>query len=238
MAAALTYTVLSGIIAVAGPAFAGSFSVSPVRIYMKPRDRAVAVAIVNEGNSELVLQADLNAWSQQPNGADDLVLSDDLILSPPIIKLAPNARQVVRLAQLKPPDLSKELTYRLVVREVPEVTQLKDKTVQLPIALALSMPVFITPPNAQRKLECQLVGAAKALSITCANSGTAYAQVREVLLTRDGNVLTRFNGGVYILPGASKTWALPASSPSSAGAAKMNVGLDDGQSQMFDVYLP
>jgi len=42
------------------PAVAGVFSVTPVRIYMTPRDRAVAVTITNQGDSPIVLQADLN----------------------------------------------------------------------------------------------------------------------------------------------------------------------------------
>ena len=63
--------------------FAGVFSVTPVRIYMTPKDRAVAVTITNEGDTEVVLQADLNAWSQKPDGTDEQVPTEDLILSPP-----------------------------------------------------------------------------------------------------------------------------------------------------------
>ncbi|MDO8774118.1 MAG: fimbria/pilus periplasmic chaperone [Burkholderiaceae bacterium] len=66
------------------------------------------------------LQADLNIWSQKLDGIDEQLPTDDLILSPPIIKLAPKARQVVRLALLKPADASRQLTYRMILREVPE----------------------------------------------------------------------------------------------------------------------
>ena len=64
------------------PAWAGVFSVTPVRIYMQPRDRAVAVTLVNEGNTSVVLQADVNVWRQMPDGVDVLELTEDLILSP------------------------------------------------------------------------------------------------------------------------------------------------------------
>ncbi len=74
---------LSGALA---PVWAGVFSVTPVRIYMTPRDRAVAVTIINEGDTEVVLQADLNAWSQKPDGTDEQVPTEDLILSPPVIR--------------------------------------------------------------------------------------------------------------------------------------------------------
>ena len=73
------------------PVQAGLFSVSPVRMYMAPRDRAIAITINNESDEELVMQADVYAWSQKPGGEDQLILTEDLILSPPILKLAPGA---------------------------------------------------------------------------------------------------------------------------------------------------
>ena len=86
--------------ACAVPAWSGTFSVTPVRLYFKPQDRAIAVTITNDGDEELIMQADIYAWKQKPNGEDDLVLTEDLILSPPIVKVAPKSRQVVRLAKL------------------------------------------------------------------------------------------------------------------------------------------
>src|SRR5436305_14384118 len=114
----------------AAPAIAGVFSVSPVRIFMSPRDRAIAVTVTNEGDDELVMQADVYTWSQKPTGEDDLALSEDLILSPPILKLAPHSRQVVRLAMLTPPAGRSQSTYRLIMREIPEARQ-TPKAVQL-----------------------------------------------------------------------------------------------------------
>ena len=223
------------------PAFAGSFSVTPVRIYMTPRDRAVAITITNEGDSPVALQADLNTWSQRPDGTDELVLTEDMILSPPIIKLGPKARQVVRLALLKPADASRQLTYRLIVREVPEATAPKGNTIEVPIALALSMPVFITPPPAKREMDCQAGREGAALAVTCANSGSAYAQIREILVLRgdaSSAPLARFEGGAYILPGARKSIGITAAQPITAGEATLKVTFDDGKDQSFNVRLP
>jgi fimbrial chaperone protein len=225
-------------VATVGPAWAGSFSVTPVRIYMTPRDRAVAITITNEGDSPVALQADINVWSQKADGTDELVLTEDMILSPPIIKLAPKARQVVRLALLKPHDASRQLTYRLIVREIPEATAPKGNTIEVPIALALSMPVFITPPIAQREMACQAARDAQALAVTCANTGSAYSQLREVTLKRGDAQLARFEGGVYILPGARKTVSLKPDQAVPAGEAVLQVMFDDGKSQTFNVTLP
>ncbi len=230
-------------LAVLMPAHAGVFSVTPVRIYMAPKDRAVAITLTNEGDSEVALQADLYTWSQKPDGTDDLVLTEDMILSPPIIKLAPKARQVVRLALLVPRDASRQMTYRLIVREIPEATAPKGKAIEVQIALALSMPVFITPPIAKREIMCEASGAeAQALQAVCSNSGTAYAQIREVTLKRGGQPLASFEGGSYILPGARKVIALKAlagmEKAFSPGAAELVVSFDDGKSLTFSVTLP
>ena len=216
-------------------AVAGAFSVSPVRIYMVPKERAVAVTVVNEGDTEVVLQADINAWTQKPDGTDELNPTDDMILSPPIVRLAPNSRQVVRLALLKPADASRQLIYRMIMREVPEAVTMIDRTVQLPVALALSMPVFITPPPAKRIVDCVT---APNLTVICTNSGTAYAQVREILLKRGTVTQARFEGGTYILPGAQKVISLKGEPAKTSGAAQMSVSFDDGKSQIFEVMLP
>ena len=220
------------------PALAGIFSVTPVRIFMTPRDRAVAVTLVNEGDTEVALQADINSWKQQADGTDELVLTEDLVLSPPIIKLAPKARQVVRLALLRAPDPAQQLTYRLIVREIPEVTAPKELTVAVPIALALSMPVFITPPVAKRNVTCDIQRAAQALQTSCSNNGTAYAQVRQVTLARGGATLGLFEGGNYLLPGARKAIPLKADQAVGAGDAVLNVMFDDGNTQTFNVKVP
>jgi len=224
----------------AGTATAGMFSVTPVRIYMTARERAVAVTIVNDGDSEVLLQADLNSWTQTPDGTDQLAPTEDLILAPPIIKIAPKARQVVRLALLTPPDLSRQLTYRVVIREVPEATQPPpSEGLRTPIALALSLPVFITPPGAKRQVDCTPVRVdAGKLALSCKNNGNAYAQLREAQLTRDDRPVARFEGGTYILPGATKVIALGTDAALPAGQAKLSLTFDDGQGGSTSVAVP
>ena len=218
-------------------ASAGVFSVTPVRLYLAPRDRAIAVTLTNEGDTPIVLQADINTWSQKPDGTDELILTEDLILAPPIIKLAPKARRVVRLALLKPADASRQLTYRMIIREVPEA--LPSASIEVPIALALSMPVFITPPAAKRLVACSAKrGEARVVTLICSNTGTAYAQIREATAARGGQVFARFEGGSYILPGASKTVSLKAEKDLAPGDAQLVVTFDDGQTLTNSVALP
>jgi fimbrial chaperone protein len=233
--------VLAAFCVIAVPAQAGVFSVTPVRIFMSPRDRATAVTITNEGDDELVMQADVYRWAQKPSGEDDLALSEDLILSPPILKLAPHARQVVRLARVGAPPSGTQLSYRLIVREVPEARK-APKDVQLQVALAFSLPVFITPPNLKRDLRCSARRqAADALAVTCENAGHVYAQPRSLeVATPSGAPLAMRESAAYLLPGIKRGFDLRAAPGATipAGALKLAVTFDDGTTQAFDLSVP
>src|SRR5574341_257844 len=182
-------------LAAAVSALAATFSVNPVRIFMKAQDRAVAVT------------------------------------------LATKAKQVVRLARLKPADASRQLTYRLIMREIPEVTAPKDN-IQVTVALALSLPVFITPAPAKRNVVCDASrGEADTLNVGCANNGSAYAQVREVLVKQGERVLGRFEGGAYVLPGSRKVVPVKAENVAPGTRLQLVVSYDDGRSDIFEVTV-
>lgn len=222
------------------PAAAGVFSVSPVRMFMAPKDRAIAVTINNEGDDELVMQAEVYLWRQKPGGEDELTLTEDMILSPPIIKLAARTRQVVRLAMLRPRPANEQLTYRLVVREVPEAVP-QDKKVQLQLALAFSLPVFITPTGAKRQVNCTVerIGA-DTVRANCENAGTAYAQPREfTLLGPGGEKLAVRDSGGYILPAVTRAFDLKRDNARiPGGKSRLAVAFDDGTTQTFDLSIP
>lgn len=225
---------LALMLAFAPAAGAGVFSVTPVRIYMTPKDRAVAVTVTNEGDSPIALQADVYQWKQASDGTDELVLSEELILAPPIIKLAARSRQVVRLARLQPPDAGRQLTYRLILRELPEASP--SKGLDVPIALALSMPVFITPPGAKGESDCSAKRSdSQTIALSCANTGSAYLQIREVTVRQGSDVLARFETGTYVLPGARRELAVKTERPLPPGPLQVSVTFDDASVRTFDL---
>lgn len=234
IAPALTWTGLTLPIA----AQAGQFSVSPVRIFMTQRDRATAITLTNEGDTELVMQADLHDWTQGPDGEDQLTLSEDMILSPPIIKLAPRSRQVLRLALLRPVPLSTQRTFRLIVREIPEA-QVEENKVKLQIAMAFSLPVFISPSGAKRDLDCNTSRRGPAtVQVSCINLGNAYAQPLEIALTTpDGQPIASSQTPAYLLAGTRRSFQLSAPADLPSGRARLTVRQDEGQLQTFEVTL-
>jgi fimbrial chaperone protein len=230
----------AALVAASSAANAGQFSVTPVRIYMASKDRATAITLTNEGDTELVMQADVYEWKQKPGGEEDLTLSEDMILAPPIIKLAPKARQVVRLAMLKPVLPGQQLTYRMIVREIPEAKP-PEKGMQLQIALAFSLPVFISPPGVKRQLACTLQRTAPStVNALCNNTGNAYAQpVDFKLLGASGQILAGRDSGNYVLPGIQRSFEIKRTEgPIPGGNVRLQVTQDDASTQSFDVALP
>ena len=225
-----------GMLAVAAAhcACAGVFSVTPVRIYMTPKDRAVAVTITNEANEPVVLQADIYEWRQSAEGEDQLTPSEDLILAPPVVKLGAKAKQVVRLARLQPPDASRQLIYRLILRELPEAGPV-ERHQRAHRARALDAGVHHAAGGEARQLPARRCATKRGtLAVQCANSGSAYAQVREVVVRQDGQAVGRFEGGAYILPGARKRLPLEAAThPGRRAAARRHVRRRS--TQTFDV---
>lgn len=229
--------------------FAASFSVVPVRIFMKPGDKAMAVTLVNNDTTPVLLQAESFDWDQDELGNDKLTPSEDLILSPPIIQLAPNQQQVVRIAVLRAPDPDRQLTFRLLLREVPQEVSQKPG-IALPVSLAVSLPVFMTPPNAEAKISCDLVkwtrpvpatmrATAPQLAARCTNSGNATRQIRQAKLQQGSQVITKSLGSSYVLPGRAVELPLAkAALPASGGTASIELDLDDGNVLSVNARLP
>jgi fimbrial chaperone protein len=221
-------------------AMAGTFSVTPVRIFVAPRDRATAVTITNEGNEPLVMNVELYNWKQNDKGDDVLTLTEDLVVSSPVVKLAPKSRQVIRLALLRPKSATEQLTYRIIVSELIEARAANPEKVEVPLALAFSMPIFITPKGALRNVVCGVERVdASATKVVCENSGNAYSHVREFELTSaSGEKIAEQATGGYLLAGTKRSFDLkPAASSIPAGAAKLKVVLENGLVQTFDVTL-
>ena len=222
-------------------ASAGDFTVTPVRLHFGAKDRAIAVTVTNNDSNPLTMQADLFEWRQENGGKDVLTPTEDLFLSPPIVTIPPNSRQVVRLARLNDgtPAPDEPLTYRMIVREIPEATA--EKTLTVRIALAFSMPIFIAPEEPKRQLDCQATRLSPdSIRATCANQGNVYALITQLTLAAPGGevLLSQDIGGGYILPEATRSFDLKRQNGKiPAGKAQLEVLMDDLSRDRYGVSL-
>lgn len=218
---------------------AGIFSVTPVRIYMASNERASAVTVTNDGDEELVMQSDIYDWKQSSDGKDVLTFSENMILSPPILKMAPRSHQVLRLISLNTRLKDSQQTYRMIIRQVPEA-KLSKANMQLQIAYAFSIPIFITPKGAGAKLDCVLARVVSDIvKAICQNSGTATVHTTAIQISSaKGERVARHDSAAYILPGAQKSFIFKEGhSAIPVGKHRLVVFMTDGNSQSYDTTV-
>jgi fimbrial chaperone protein len=186
---------------VGAPAFAGSFSVAPVRIDMKMPRRAAAIEVQNTGEAPAQLQVERYRWLADRDGDDQLEPTEEIIATPPIFTLAPGAKQIVRVLLFGTIDPARESSYRLIFQE----TALNDpppNTVQA--LLRISMPVFISPPNAKPSIAWSMSRESDRWWLTAENTGNAHAQITAAR-TGSGQEL---KAPGYLLPGEKRRFAV------------------------------
>ncbi|HUA89201.1 MAG TPA: fimbria/pilus periplasmic chaperone [Steroidobacteraceae bacterium] len=193
----------------AGPALAGSFSVSPIRLELSPRRPAAILTVRNEEDGALVVQALPYAWSQ-PRGEDQLEETRRLIVTPAIFTLAPHGEQILRIAAPGGADGSQELPFRIVLSEIPGPAPLGFSGLR--VALRISLPAFVKPqaPAAAQLAWSYALRADGMLEVRARNSGTGHVQVEGFeIASADRALLLHTGAARYVLPGAAATWEIP-----------------------------
>jgi fimbrial chaperone protein len=162
------------------------------------------------------------AWSQA-EGKDVLTPSEDLVVSPPIFKVAAGASQIVRVGVVRRNDGDRELTYRVFLQEVPEPPA--PGTQGVSVALRLGLPVFVMPrASTAPQLAWRAVRDAGGVRVTVTNSGNAHAQLIECRVVREnGTVVAEQPLAAYVLPGSTRSWVVKTGSVPSAEKLRLSV---------------
>ena len=216
-------------LAVVPAAQAGNFSVSPVRIVLSPPALTTALTIENRGDEQVLVQSRVQAWAQR-DGGDVLEDSRELLVSPPIFRIAPGATQTLRIGLMRRPDPSRQLTYRLFLQEIPPPPKPWQQGAS--VALRLSLPVFVAPvaPAAPQLLWEVKPASDGALTLALVNAGNSHVQLIDVkLLLPDGTLLAEQETFAYVLAGQARSWTLKAKQPWSGGTLKLGARTDGGE---------
>lgn len=216
------------------PAAAGSLAISPLKVELGERSRTAALTLRNGSPDSVVVQAQAYVWEQQ-GGEDRLTETQDLIVSPVVFTLDGGASQLLRVALRRPVDPSTELSYRLVLQEVPQ--QSSPQSTGLSVTLRLSLPVFVqagaeTAPSVAWNAAADPDGN---LVVTARNDGTAHLRLLgfEVAAVGSPQQVLQQPVASYVLPGQSRSWTLRAgtdsgTSPTLADGSRLRLtGLTD-----------
>jgi fimbrial chaperone protein len=163
---------------------AGSFMIDPTRIELGPDQMSATLVLRNQDKVAIVIQADARHWRQQ-DGEDLLTPTRELLVTPPIVTIAPGAEQVLRVALRRPLDPRQEMNYRIFLQEIAPPPQPGFRGVQ--VALRISLPVFA---KAGEGVQSKPIWSARylaqehALRLVLENAGAAHLQLQDFALTQ------------------------------------------------------
>lgn len=215
---------LAGLLAAAmatawSTAGASGLQVAPVGLEFAPSSPAQGLWLTNTGTDTLHAQVRVFHWTQSA-GKNELTPTQALVASPPMLTLAPGARQLVRVIRLGASSANGEDAFRLLVDELPQATPQKQTGVQY--VLRYSIPVFVEPsdtsPDATSvaaSLRFALVRAGGSVELQVRNTGAAHAQLSDVEILPPGSSKpAAVSPGLlgYVLPGMTMRWPLKVQS--------------------------
>lgn len=223
---------LAVLLLAAPSALAANFNVSPIRLEFTPDQRALAVTLTNNDDRPVVVQASGFVWVQKES-KDELIPTNDLVISPPLVEIGAKGTQVIRVGRRASVTAGAvEKTYRLKLLEVIPAEEAKKQG--LHFALEISMPVFIAPrlsgdARAAANLEWAATNTpAGELIVSLRNSGNRRTQALNLVVEdAKGKQVASHDGMFYVLAGQTRQVVLkPKLMPSSGSALTIKTNLD------------
>jgi fimbrial chaperone protein len=202
----------------------GSFQVTPIRLEFSGQQRTAALTVRNDSAEPLVVQIELADWSQRDSQD---VYSDtiDLLATPPIVTVPAGRDQVFRVGLRRAPDPSRELSYRVFLREIvpppaPDFTGLQ-------VSLRVGVPVFVKPIASAKPVLAWSAHVAPdgRLSVTAKNTGNMHVQVVDFKVNLPGaEAAVADNDRMsYLLAEQTREWLLELKTALPAGTTRLHL---------------
>jgi len=204
----------------------------PVDPVIAANRSATALWLENKGDAEVVLQVRCLEWDQA-NGADALTPQDAVVVSPPLARVAPGKRQLVRLVRRTAPSAPAanggEHALRILVDELPAPQAAQEGgalSARLAVQMRYSIPLFAYDGAAggqATRLTYRTVAEAGRRYVEVTNSGTLHARITDLSVgPADRRVSLHAGLAGYVLAGATMRWPVPDSVPAVALMAGVN----------------
>ena len=206
---------------------ASSVLIWPIDPVLEADQQASALWLENRGNEVANLQIRVFAWRQ--SGFDDQYQNQrDVIGSPPVARIAPGQKQLVRLTRTRDVPPGQELAYRIIIDEIPSPKPAGDaadgKTAAaIQFQMRYSVPLFAYGAGLWSKedltrqrdpkgagvpdLSWRKVAEGGRSYIEIQNRGAVHARLTDVAVKQGGQDRPVTEGLMgYVLPGASMRW--------------------------------
>jgi fimbrial chaperone protein len=193
---------------------AAGWEIDPVRVELSTQQQTAALSVKNTTNQSTSIQIQAVTWAQR-DGKDIFEPTKEILVSPPIVTIAPKSEQIIRVALRRDASATKELTYRLNLQELPPKQSANFTGVK--VALRVTMPVFVQSLDggAAAKMEWDISRMPEdQLKATIRNSGNAHIQISDFALYIPGvdKPIAGESGSSYVLAGQTREWMLTSNS--------------------------
>ncbi|WP_439821881.1 fimbrial biogenesis chaperone [Pseudomonas sp. HLG18] len=210
---------------------ASSVLIWPIDPVLEADQQASALWLENRGSETANLQIRVFGWSQ--NGYQEQYRNQrDVIGSPPVAKIEPGQKQLVRLTRTKDVPPGQELAYRIIIDEIPSaqppVADAGKTAAAIRFQMRYSVPLFAygaglwSKEDSTRQRDPKGIGLPQ-LSwrtvlvdgkpyVEVRNQGAVHARLTDVALKQGGQSQPLVQGLLgYVLPGAVMRWPAPGS---------------------------
>ena len=187
-----------------------NLQISPVTLNFRAEQGAAGINLQNLGDQPIYGQVRVFAWDQR-DGEETLAPTQELVASPPIVEIAANSRQTIRLVRAQAGPVAQEKTYRVLIDEVSRDDDTGRSGVD--IRLRYSVPVFVLPAGAPGKevLDWQVFRNKGEWMLRIRNSGNFHAQIGAMTFTNQAGKEFVISKGLfgYVLAARMRVWRLP-----------------------------
>ncbi|TFF13785.1 molecular chaperone [Pseudomonas sp. BCA14] len=213
---------------------ASSVLIWPIDPVLEADQQASALWLENRGTETANLQVRVFGWTQ--SGFDEQYQNQrDVIGSPPVAKIEPGQKQLVRLTRTKAVPPGQELAYRIIIDEIPSatpiVTPADGKTAAaIRFQMRYSVPLFAYGPGLWSKddgtrdrdpksagkpdLSWKKVTVGGRSYVEMRNKGAVHARLTDAAFKQGGQSRPLVEGLLgYVLPGATMRWPAPDGLP-------------------------
>ncbi|WP_371328506.1 molecular chaperone [Pantoea sp. 1.19] len=189
---------------------ANALLIWPVDPTLNEGQRATELWLENRGAETTLMQVRIFGW-QQRDGREQFSTQQNVVASPPQVRIEPGKRQLVRLIAQQPAPAGQEAAFRVVLDEIPTPPAPGSSPGGLNLQMRYSLPLFqygsgLDKASATPVLQWRVIQQAGKPQLHIVNRGRGHARLSRVSLA--GRPI---NDGLlgYVLAASTQRFPLP-----------------------------
>lgn len=163
--------------------YAGTVRISPVQVDFIDHEKSSSIMLSNESTESNNLQIRIFKWLQDENGIDQYLPTDDIAISPSIVRLKPNGTNNIRFVRLNNDIAVQEQAYRIIIDELPKPVDTRKVSTGLEVLVRSSLPLFITNRNNITNIKAEIISVDHKTYVQVKNVGSRYILLQDMVVT-------------------------------------------------------